>query len=240
MEESGRFRTNHKFAGLPFVSVHLDVDTVLMSETPILTAREAIAFVAGKIFDRAEETAVAIFYDNTLAPLCVAAVGRGGTTDVVFFSPRDIVQTALLCNASYVTLLHNHPGFLSGRKKCEPSKDDIAMTDAIIDVCNSVGVKVYDSIVVSAYKERMDAEPVPIYYSIREHNFRKLLRKNGLTYKKQKETEEDKLSFERGEEHNTRGGLVPDITRETEGILYHIGFLAEKGKATSPADKKEV
>ena len=86
MEESGRFHIKNKFDGLPFVSVLLDVDMMLMSEKPILTAREAIA------------------------PLCVATVGRGGTTDVIFFSPRDIVQTALLCNATYVTLLHNHPG----------------------------------------------------------------------------------------------------------------------------------
>lgn len=236
MDEFRKFRTGNKFNGLPFVSVHLDVDTMLMSETPIMTARDAIAFVAGKIYDRAEEEAIAIFLDNTMAPICVSTVGRGGTTDVVFFSPRDIVQTALLCNASYVTLLHNHPGLLSGRRKCEPSKDDISMTDAIIDACNTVGVKVFDSIVVSAYKERINSEPIPIYYSIRQHNFRKLLKKFGLTYEKQKETDEKKLSFERGEEHNTRGGRVPDITRETEGILYHIGF----GKATTPADKKEV
>lgn len=204
------------------VSVHLDVDMVLMSEKPIRMMGEAIAFVAGKIYDRAEETAVAIFYDNTLAPLCVATVGSGGTTDEVFFSPRDIVQTALLCNASFVTLLHNHPGLSSGRLKCQLSKDDIALTDAIVDACNTVGVKVYDSIVVSAYRERHYAPPEPVYYSIKEHNLKRLLRKQRLIYEKQRVKEEDKLSFERGEEYNTRGGRVPDTTLETEGIRYHV------------------
>lgn len=220
-ESTLKERLVNKFRGLPIVSVHLDVDMVLMSEKPIIKATEAIDFVAGKIYDRAEETAVAIFYDDTLAPLCVAIVGGVGTTSEVYFSPRDIVQTALLCNASYVTLIHNHPGLNSGKGKCVPSRDDIAMTDAIIDSCNSVGVRVYDSIVVSAYRAGQYDKPVPVYYSIRQHNFRKLLRKTGLTYEKQKVNEESKLSFERGEEHNTRGGRVPDMTIETKGIRYH-------------------
>lgn len=226
-----------KFEGLPIVSVHLDVDMVLMSERPIRTAKEAIAFVAGKIYDRAEEVALAIFCDNTLAPLCVATVGAGGTTDEVFFSPRDIVQTALLCNASFVTILHNHPGLCSGRRKCQPSKDDIAMTDAIVDACNTVGVKVYDSIVVSAYREKHYAPPEPVYYSIKEHDLKKLLRKQGLTYEKQRVREEDKLSFERGEEYNTRGGLVPDTTKESPGIRYHGVPSSYMGKASNPMDE---
>lgn len=222
MVDLGRFRMHEKFEGLPVVSVHLNVDMVLMSEKPVRTANEAIELVAGKIYDRAEEVAIAIFLDESLAPICVAAVGSSGTTEGVFFSPRDIVQTALLCNATYVTLLHNHPGLSSGKLKCSPSKDDIAMTDAIVDACNMVGVKVYDSIVVSAYRERQYDKPVPVYYSVRQHNFKKLLRKTGLVYEKQQVNEEGKLSFERGEEHNTRGDRVPDTTLETKGIRYHV------------------
>lgn len=71
---------NEKFKGLPIVSVHLDVDMVLMSEEPLLTERDAIAFVAGKIYDRAKEEAMAIFCDHNMAPLCVATVGGGGNT----------------------------------------------------------------------------------------------------------------------------------------------------------------
>lgn len=212
---------NEKFEGLPIVSVHLDVDMMLMSEEPLMTAKSAIAFVAGKIYDRAEEQAVAIFCDHTMAPLCVATVGGSGTTTNVFFSPRDIVQTALLCNATYVTILHNHPGLGVGRKKCEPSKDDIAMTDAIVDACNQVGVTVYDSIVVSSYRERTFHDPEPVYYSLKEHNLKRLVRKNGLTYEKKRESDESKLSFERDASHNTRGGRVPDTTVETKGIRYH-------------------
>lgn len=221
METAGNFRMNKKFEELPFVSVRLNVDMVLISEKPIMTAKDAIEFVAGKIYDRAEEVALAIFYDDTLAPICVATVGGAGTTENVFFSPRDVVQTALLCNAAYVTLLHNHPGLSSGKAKCLPSKDDISVTDAIIDACNSVGVKVYDSIVVSAYREKQFVPSEPVYYSVRQHNFKKLLKKEGLTYEKQRVNEESRLSFERGEEHNTRGGRVLDTTLETKGIRYY-------------------
>lgn len=218
----GVFRMREKLEGLPVVSVHLDVDMVLMSEKSVRTASEAIELVAGRIYDRAEEVAVAIFLDEAIYPICVATVGAEGTTEGVFFSPRDIIQTALLCNATYVTLLHNHPGLSSGKRKCSPSKEDIAMTDAIVDACNFVGVKVYDSIVVSSYREGQYDAPKPVYYSVRQHNLRKLVKKNGLAYEKKKVEDESKLSFERGEEHNTRGGRVPDTTLETKGIRYHV------------------
>ena len=211
----------NKFKGLPVVSVHLDVDMMLMSEKPIKTAREAIEFVAGKIYDGAEETAVAIFYDDALLPLCVATVGGGGTTRNVMFSPRDVVQTALLCNASYVTLIHNHPGLSSEKSKCFPSKEDISMTDAMVDACNTVGVKVYDSIVVSSFRENRGSKLEPIYYSIAQHNFNKILKKAGPLYEKKRVNDESKLSFERGKENNTRGGRVPDTTVETKGIRYY-------------------
>lgn len=100
---------NRNLKALPVVNVHLDMDYALISATPIRTAKGAIEFVASKLFDSAHEKATAIFLDATLVPICMASVVQGDQSGVTF-SARDIVQTVLLCNASYVTLIHNHPG----------------------------------------------------------------------------------------------------------------------------------
>lgn len=163
MEE---FTGNEKFEGLSIVSDHINVDMMLVSEKPIKTAREAIDFVAGKIYDRSEEMAVAIFCDDNLVPLFVATPDKGGTLHNRMFIPKDIVQTAQIYNASCVTLLYSHSGLSSGGEKCSPSRDYIAMTKAIVDECRIVDVKVCDSIVVSPFRKSPFAEPV--YYSIME------------------------------------------------------------------------
>lgn len=164
---------------LPVVSVHLNTDSCLISEEPLLTVKDAMNFVADKISDSAKENAIAIFGDETLAPICVAMVGSGTTTNVVF-SARDIVQTALLCNATYVIILHNHPGANIGKKHCGPSREDIMVTDSIIKACSLVGVKVYDSIIASTYRNKKNGEPIPIVYSLREHGYSKIKKKFGI------------------------------------------------------------
>ena len=154
----------------PVVSIHLDVDYALISKTPIKTAEDAINLVASKIFDAAHEKAVAIFMDEELVPICVANVGQGDQIGVCF-SARDIVQTALLCKASYVTIIHNHPGANCTKKQCGPSYEDILVTDTIVKACNIVGVNLYDSIIASGEKSSLSGKMKPVYYSIRDHKF---------------------------------------------------------------------
>lgn len=168
----GEFTENEKFKGGPMVSVHIDVNNVLVSDKPIMTAREAIDLVMGEIYDRAEKVAVAIFCHDDLTPICTATVDRGGTPHNRMFTPKDIVQTALLYNASYVTLLYSHPGLSLGEENCSPSGDYIAITKAIADACNKVNIKVYNSIVISSFKESPSAELEPIYHSIMERCFK--------------------------------------------------------------------
>lgn len=166
----GEFTGNEKFEELPIVSDHINVDMVNVSEKPIKTAREAIDFVAEKIYDRSEEVAVAIFYDDNLVPLYVATPDRGGTPHNRKFFPEDIKQTARLHNASYVTLLHSYPELSTEGEKRSLSGDNIAITKSIADACNMVGVKIYDFIVVLSLSQGQYAESV--YYSFLEMFFK--------------------------------------------------------------------
>ena len=163
-------KNNENKKDLSPVYVHLDTDYTLVSKAPVDTAIAAIELVSSKIFDSAHEKAVAIFLDEKIVPICVAFVGQGDQAGVTF-SARDIVQTALLCKASYVTIIHNHPGVNLTKVHCGPSREDILVTDTIIKACDVVGVKVYDSIIASGEKFSYFGEMKPVYYSIREHKF---------------------------------------------------------------------
>jgi DNA repair protein RadC len=66
-----------------------------------------------------------------------------GTVDHTPVYPREVVKRALELSATALILVHNHP---SGDPT--PSRADIAMTQAIIDVAGPLGIAVHDHIIV--------------------------------------------------------------------------------------------
>jgi DNA repair protein RadC len=67
-----------------------------------------------------------------------------GTVDKTLCSPREVFKHALLNNARSVILFHNHP---SG--ELTPSKDDIYLTERMIECGRILCIEVLDHIVVS-------------------------------------------------------------------------------------------
>jgi DNA repair protein RadC len=70
-------------------------------------------------------------------------VGQGGAHGCAL-TPRDILGPALRHAASAIVLVHNHP---SGEP--EPSREDIAMTRAVAEASNVVGIPLLDHVVVA-------------------------------------------------------------------------------------------
>ena len=70
-------------------------------------------------------------------------VQQSGTVDHTPVYPREVVKRALELSASAVVLVHNHP---SGDPT--PSRADIQMTQAIIDIARPLGIAVHDHIIV--------------------------------------------------------------------------------------------
>jgi DNA repair protein RadC len=66
-----------------------------------------------------------------------------GTVDHTPVYPREVVKRALELSATALILVHNHP---SGDPT--PSRADIQMTQAIIDVAKPLGISVHDHIIV--------------------------------------------------------------------------------------------
>ena len=81
-------------------------------------------------------------------------VHQRGTIDHTPIYPREVVQRALELAAGALVLCHNHP---SG--DTTPSKGDIEMTQAILAVCEPLGIVIHDHIIVggdevSSFKEQ--------------------------------------------------------------------------------------
>jgi DNA repair protein RadC len=66
-----------------------------------------------------------------------------GTVISSMTSPREIFIRALLCGAVNIVLVHNHP---SGNTS--PSKEDIKLTERVLDVGKLVGVSLADHVIV--------------------------------------------------------------------------------------------
>jgi len=70
-------------------------------------------------------------------------VQQTGTVDHTPVYPREVVKRALELSATAVILVHNHP---SGDPT--PSRADIQMTQAIIEVAKPLGIAVHDHLIV--------------------------------------------------------------------------------------------
>ena len=66
-----------------------------------------------------------------------------GTVDHTPVYPREVVKRALELSATAVILVHNHP---SGDPT--PSRADIDMTRAIVEVARPLGISVHDHLIV--------------------------------------------------------------------------------------------
>ena len=70
-------------------------------------------------------------------------VQQTGTVDHTPVYPREVVKRALELSATAIVLVHNHP---SGDPT--PSRADIQMTQAIVEVARALGIAVHDHLIV--------------------------------------------------------------------------------------------
>jgi DNA repair protein RadC len=91
----------------------------------------------------AEKEYFRILYLDRRNQLIADEVQQVGTVDHAPVYPREVVKRALELSATAVILVHNHP---SGDPT--PSRADIQMTQAIVDVAKPLGIAVHDHIIV--------------------------------------------------------------------------------------------
>ena len=112
-------------------------------DRPVLSGWQALTdYLHAAMAHRATEEFRVIFVNNRNMLMRDEAMGSG-TVNAAPVYPREIVKRALELGASAVVLVHNHP---SGDSS--PSRDDIAMTKAVVEAGRHLGLAVHDHIVI--------------------------------------------------------------------------------------------
>jgi DNA repair protein RadC len=89
------------------------------------------------------ETMKLVLLNTQNKVLGIKTISTGGTATCLV-DVKVIFQTALLCNASYIVLAHNHP---SGELKA--SDADLSITRKVKNAGEIMGIKLIDHIIIS-------------------------------------------------------------------------------------------
>jgi len=95
-----------------------------------------------KLAEREREVFAALWMDNRHRVIAYEELFQG-TVDGASVYPREVVKSALACNAVAVIFVHNHPSGVA-----EPSGADRKITGDLKDALALVGVRVLDHMIV--------------------------------------------------------------------------------------------
>lgn len=115
----------------------------LESSEVVMKPSDVYRLVKGKISQEAKEHFVVLSFDvrNKFLGLDVIAVGIL-TANVVH--PRETFEAAIKRHAAHIIVSHNHPSGV-----CDPSDEDIEMTNRLVKAGGIMGIQVVDHVIVS-------------------------------------------------------------------------------------------
>src|SRR5215216_828586 len=121
---------------------------------PVLSSWSSVLDYCRSTMAFADREQFRILFLDRRNQLIAEEVQQVGTVDHAPVYPREVVKRALELSATAIILVHNHP---SGDPT--PSRADIQMTQAIVDVARPLGIAVHDHIIVgkdghASFKER--------------------------------------------------------------------------------------
>ena len=135
------------------VAIRMVKEPPLYSDTPIESPQAVVQVMADTLKDYDREVFAIINLRPDWKPINVNIVSVGAL-DQSLVHPREAIKSMVLSNAASVMIVHNHTtGSMS------PSKDDIAVTDRMAQLCGLLGIKLIDHIIVGPGKD---------YYSFHE------------------------------------------------------------------------
>lgn len=127
----------------------------LFSEEPMNGPAAAVKVMADTFRDYDREVVAVVNLRADMRPININ-IASIGALDQSIAHPREILKSTILSNAAAIILVHNHP---SGR--LVPSVEDIGLTDRMNKICDLIGVKLVDYIIVGPGNE---------FYSFQEKN----------------------------------------------------------------------
>ncbi len=114
-----------------------------MKRRPVLSSWSVVLDYCWASMAFADREQFRVLFLDKRNQLIADELQQTGTVDHTPVYPREVVKRALELSATALILVHNHP---SGDPT--PSRADIQMTKAIIDVARPLGIEVHDHIIV--------------------------------------------------------------------------------------------
>lgn len=119
----------------------------LLSDIPFNGPEEAAKAMADLLKDYDREVFAVVNLRTNGQPINMNIVSVG-TLDSSLTNPREILKSMVLSNAFAVMLFHNHP---SGN--LNPSREDFIITNRMNDICDLIGIKLWDHIIIGPNDE---------------------------------------------------------------------------------------
>jgi DNA repair protein RadC len=126
--------------------VHAAASRLLRGEVkkrPVLSSWSAVLDYCRTAMAFADKEQLRVLFLDKRNQLIADEVQQTGTVDHTPVYPREVVKRALEVSATAIVLVHNHP---SGDPT--PSRADIQMTQAIVEIAKPLGISVHDHIIV--------------------------------------------------------------------------------------------
>lgn len=124
------------------VAIRMVREKPLYSTEPIDTPEKAVKLLADAIRDYDREVVCVINLNSAMQPINLNICSMGAI-DRAIVSPREVLKSSILSNATSVMLFHNHP---SGN--CQPSEQDVFITDRMQEVYKLMDIKLLDHIII--------------------------------------------------------------------------------------------
>ena len=129
------------------VAIRMVKEPPLYSEVPINNPQAAVKLMADTLKDYDREVFAIINFRPDLKPINVNFVSMGAL-DQSLVHPREAIKSMVLSNAASVMMVHNHT-----TGAVFPSKEDVAVTDRMAQLCGMLGIKLLDHVIVGPGKD---------------------------------------------------------------------------------------
>ncbi len=109
----------------------------------VLTTKDLYEIVKPHLLHKTNERFMVITLDSRKRVINTSEISRG-TVNQTLVHPREVFKEAVINNASYIAVAHNHP---SGESS--PSIDDITITKRLIEGARIMGIPIIDHVIIS-------------------------------------------------------------------------------------------
>lgn len=210
---------NEKY-GLEQVSVRMIREAPLLSDEKIQNPQDAIRILGDVFKDYDREVVGVVHLRSDNVPINMTIVSMGCLNQSLVH-PREMLKAAFLSNAAAIMMFHNHP---SGSLK--PSREDIAITNRMQQLCMLAGVPVVDHIIIGQSD---------FYYSFREKD---ILPMDDIRYSTDLSDVDLKVAEKKAEKYGYQKTEATKPKKSIKASLAEKKELTQAGKPKTPTVKK--